>query len=276
MDAVQRASGFFRENGRDIDRARFAHHFEGAPLDGLLATLARYQNQDGGFGNALEPDIQAPESNPFAMALALQMCAQARVPQDHELLRRAEAHLEASQDPDGGWRFAPSVYEHGLAPWYAAWEWPSINPACQLAGGLRRLGLGSEGLHSRVEGLFRRLARVEDLSGDAYYGVLPYAHYLLPEWEHPERELYLSGVLWWLIRWHAEGKVQDGAHFFEYVPGPDTYTGRLLPERIREERLNALEAEQAPDGGWPTEYDEHWRGHTTVQNLLTLRAFGRV
>lgn len=37
-----------------------------------------------------------------------------------------------------------------------------------------------------------------------------------------------------------------------------------------------LEESQDGDGGWPSSCAEHWRGWTTVQSLLVLRAFGRI
>jgi len=44
---------------------------------------------------------------------------------------------------------------------------------------------------------------VEDLTGDDFYAVQPYAFYFMPEWDHPERQLYCTGVVWCLIRQHV-------------------------------------------------------------------------
>src|SRR5687768_10582142 len=92
--AIERARGFFAGWGRELDRASFAFHFAGGSRDALLAALGRYQNEDGGFGHGLEPDIAAPDSQPFATELALLTCLQADVPRDHPLLSRAVAYLE--------------------------------------------------------------------------------------------------------------------------------------------------------------------------------------
>jgi hypothetical protein len=276
MDPISRARQFFQQNGRDIDRARYDFHFGALPLEALLAMLGQYQNPDGGFGCGLEVDIKAPESNPFATELALLACAQAGVPGEHPLLARAVSYLEQTQDGDGGWRLSPAIYQHELASWFQAWTWPNLNPACCLAGLLRGLGLGSPNLHARVAGLFDRLARPTDLAGEEYYLVRPYAYYFLPDWAHPQRDLYLSGVLWWLIRQHLAGRHDAAGHFFDYARTPASYTGRCLPADILAAELGRLEAEQAEDGGWPTPYDAGWRGWFTVQNLLVLRAYGRV
>lgn len=273
--AADRARGFFAGWDRELDRARFAYHFDGGSLETLLAALGRYQNDDGGFGHGLEPDIAAPDSNPFATELALAACLQADVPRDHPLLARAVAHLEATQTDDGDWRFAPGVYARDLAPWFAGWEWPNLNPGCTIGALLGELGLGSARLHDRVAALFARLARPADLLSDEYYAVRPYAYYFLPATDHPQAELYRAGVLWWLIRQHDGGSLADAGHFFDYVRTPQTYTGRHLPADIVAAQLDRLVTEQAEDGGWPSPYAAHWRGWLTVQNLLTLRAFGR-
>jgi hypothetical protein len=192
------------------------------------------------------------------------------------LVARTVEYLERTQEDDGGWRLAPGIYAHPLAPWFAGWQWPNLNPTCTLAGLLKDLGLGSPTLHAKADQLFARLARLEDVAGDEFYGVRPYAYYFLPEREHPQRDLYLAGVLWWLIRQHLAGRLSEGDHFFAYVRRPDTYTGRHLPVALLDDRLDRLAVEQAEDGGWPTPYDAQWRGWTTVQNLLTLRAFSRL
>jgi hypothetical protein len=275
MNILTRAQQFFEHNGRDIDRARFAYHFGDLSLEELLTTLSRYQNPDGGFFG-LEVDIKAPQSNPFATELALLICLQADVPRDHSLLRTAVSYLEEMQEENGNWRFAPEIYQHTLAPWFQGWQWPNLNPTCTLAGLLKELGLGSERLHTRVEQLFTQLARIEDVAGDEFYGVRPYAYYFLPEWNHPQRELYISGVLWWLIRQHLANTLEDSEHFFAYVRHPQTYTAQHLPAALLQDRLNRLEAEQAEDGGWPSPYDAGWRGWSTIQNLLVLRAFSRL
>src|SRR5438270_277324 len=127
MDTLGRAQQFFRHHGRDVDRALFAYHFAGGAREEMLAVLGRYQNADGGFGHALEPDIAAPDSNPFATELALAICLQAAVPPDHPLLVKTVVYLEESQQEDGTWRFSEAVYRHDLAPWFQGWEWPNLN-----------------------------------------------------------------------------------------------------------------------------------------------------
>ncbi|NJN16906.1 MAG: hypothetical protein HC822_11875 [Oscillochloris sp.] len=276
MEIIEQAGAFIARHGRAIDQARFAYHFSTGDRDDVVASLQTYQNEDGGFGHGLEPDITAPASNPFATELGLTYCVQAEVPPDHPLIRRTEAYLEQSQDDDGGWRFTPEVYAHPLAPWFQGWEWPNLNPACTLGGLLRTYKLGSPQLHSKIEQLFSERATVTDLTGDDFYAVRPYAYYFMADWQHPQRELYLSGLLWWHIRGHFNNSFSDASHFFAYVRSPDSYVGRRLPAHIIAAQLDRLENEQQPDGGWPSPYAVHWRSPFTIDSLLMLRAFGRI
>src|SRR3954463_14700005 len=56
------AEDFIWRNARLIDRLRFQFHFHGGSADAVVAALRPYRNADGGFGNALEPDIRDPSS----------------------------------------------------------------------------------------------------------------------------------------------------------------------------------------------------------------------
>lgn len=273
-DTLQRAEQFLKDKGRDIDRALFEYTFSEGSRDEVMEALANYQNADGGF-HGLEVDIAAPDSNPFATELALSVFLQADLPRDAKIVQSTVSYLEESQNEEGDWRFSEGVYQHELAPWFQGWEWPNLNPACTTSGLLKQLGLGSPQLHGRVERLFEQLAKVEDLTGDEFYAVRPYAAYFQSEWAHPQRELYNSGVLWWLIR-QAQNPEVDANHFFQYAPRPDAYTARMLPRRILDSKLEALAAEQQEDGGWPTPYNANWRPWVTIQNLLTLRVFGKI
>jgi hypothetical protein len=57
----------------------------------------------------------------------------------------------------------------------------------------------------------------------------------------------------------------------------------LFEEAELTAHLDALEAAQCEDGGWPISWDPpsaasrlEWRGRWTVEALVTLRAYGRL
>jgi len=246
------------------------------PADAVIEALAAYQNKDGGFGKGLEVDISAPDSNPFATELALLVCVQDSIDRASQLVQRTVQYLEDTQDAEGNWRFSEAVLQHELAPWFAGWEWPAIAPQASIVGLLRELGIIAPRVYERVDALFDRLSTPFDLLGDQYYLVRPYAYYFMAPSQHPHRALYLSGVVWWLIRQDAEGKLPDAGHFFEFVRTPDSDVGRRLPTELVGAQLDTLTTEQSEDGGWPSPYNAAWRPWVTVQNLITLQNFGRV
>ena len=274
MDVINKARVFLQKNGRDIDQARFDYHFGELPLDSLLKVLGRYQNPDGGF-KGLECDINAPQSNPFAVEIALRICLWANTPAESPLLVKTAVYLENTQDPDGGWRFVPEIYQHKLAPWFQGWEWPNLNPTCPLTGLLLELKLGSRAVINRVQQLFELLEKPDDVTKGDFYSVRPYAIYFISETGNPRQGFYRSEMINWFIQQH-ELNTMDNTHFFEYILSPRTYAGEGIPVDILNTRLDLLLAEQANDGGWPSPYDAQWRPWITVNNLLVLREFGRI
>lgn len=60
-------------NGRQIESSLWEFHFEGGTVENVLRALEFYQNEDGGFGNALEPDSWNPESSPYTTLYAINM-----------------------------------------------------------------------------------------------------------------------------------------------------------------------------------------------------------
>jgi hypothetical protein len=272
---VQRAGEFIHRVGREIEQAEFDFHFGSLPLDDLMAVLAKYQNEDGGFFG-LEVDIKAPQSNPFATELALVVMRWADVPRDHPLLRRTVDYLEQTQHEDGTWQFTKEIYDHQLPPWFQGWKWPNLNPSCTIAGLLKELGLGSDRLHTRVQRLFDRIANPADLVGDEYYNVRPYAYYFQTEWNFDTAEFYRWGVVWWMTRQHMHNPGLDATHFLDFAPTPESPIARRLPDAVLRAKLDGMLSEQIADGGWPTPYDQGWRGWNTLLNLLILRAHGRL
>jgi len=56
---------FIYRNARPLDLARWRYLFEDGSREDVLTALAAYQNDDGGFGHALEADCWNPNSSPI-------------------------------------------------------------------------------------------------------------------------------------------------------------------------------------------------------------------
>ena len=76
--AFQSAKNFIMDQGRTLDQRRFEFHFEAGSADAVLAELASYQNEDGGFGNSLEPDIRTSTSSAIATTVGFQVLREIR------------------------------------------------------------------------------------------------------------------------------------------------------------------------------------------------------
>ena len=48
---------FLIRTARPLERALFYYRFENGPTEAILDALASFLNPDGGFGRALEPDL---------------------------------------------------------------------------------------------------------------------------------------------------------------------------------------------------------------------------
>lgn len=276
MNEIDRALAFLDNEGRAVDAAwcRVATG-NGVDRSAALREVAAYQNPDGGFGNQLEPDIAAPESNPFAARIALQILRAIEAPPTEPLVQRLLGWLVESQDDDGGWRFAPAVYDHALAPWFAAWTWPSLNPALDLAGYVARLRLDAPKLQQRTLGLFRDLGSLDTIAEGGFYNLLPFAEYT-PWVTHPDHTDYLVALVRQITATAAAGDYEDAGHFFEHVGPAGGPIARQLPAELIAAQLDRLRADQQPDGGWPTPYDVAWRSWATACNAATLVAFDHV
>lgn len=102
--AFQKAKTFVLDQGSALDQRRFEYHFEAGSADAVLAALASYQNDDGGVGHSLEPDIRTPASSAIATTIAFQILREIRASAGLE--KEIEMNLDfevAQQGEDGSW-----------------------------------------------------------------------------------------------------------------------------------------------------------------------------
>jgi hypothetical protein len=263
MTAIEKALTFLDGAPRPVEAAWARHRAGKGSQAEVIAALAAYQNQGGGFGRQLEVDIKAPDSQPFAARLAMQVLNSIGASPEAPMVRSLEEWLEREQGEDGCWRFAPGVYEHELAPWFAGWTFPSLNPALNLAGAARRLGIGSDRLFERVAALVDRLASAEEVEQGEFYAVLPYVEYF-PWVEHPRRAEFLDPLADRIQRTVESGGYEDAGHFFEHVGPASGELARRLPADLIARQLDRLRGEQQSDGGWPSPYNPDWRPWATA------------
>jgi hypothetical protein len=168
-DAFAAADRFLLNEARLLERRLFATCFLGQPAGLVVRALLGYQNPDGGFGHALEPDTRCLASLPVYAEVALQALAAAGAVARSagggdagatEIVLRACDFLActaAKVDAGGGVPLAFDVIES--FPRAAHWtEWtyePGLNPTAGLVG----LPRGGDGLLLAAAGHWRAAGR---------------------------------------------------------------------------------------------------------------------
>lgn len=126
-----------KKNGRPLERARINHLFFNGSFEDVLSELNCFQNSDGGFGHALEPDIWNPNSSPIQTWTAITILQQLEVTSSHTTVKRILSYLELSFDKkSNSWpRLDPTNNSFPHAPWWSyKVEETSFNPSASIAG----------------------------------------------------------------------------------------------------------------------------------------------
>jgi hypothetical protein len=285
-DEFARARTFLWSNARLLDRRLFQCLFAGGAPEEVVTALRAYQNADGGFGNALEPDVRAPVSQPVPVELAFRaLDAVAGFELGRELVVRACDYLMTITTAEGGVPSAlPSIRDYPHAPWWEAPDAPpaSLNPTAALAGLLHKRGIQHAWLDGATQYCWEAIAASETTE---YHDLMPVLTFLehAPDRARAEHELARvterirqPGVV--TYETDAEGYVKGP---LDWAPRPTSPCRRLFSDEVIVTHLAALAARQRPDGGWPISWpplspacEAEWRGWVTIEALLTLRAYG--
>ena len=119
-DSFEKARTFVIDQGRELERRLLSYYFADGTPAAVLDELANYQNQDGGFGNGLEPDIQLPDSSVITTTIALRILREVKATSNDEIVRKAIQYLLAAYDStQNRWSIVPQeVDEYPHAPWW--------------------------------------------------------------------------------------------------------------------------------------------------------------
>jgi hypothetical protein len=288
-DMFNAARQFIQLEGRLLERRLFATLFEGAPAAAVVDVLRGYRNPDGGFGYGLEPDKRAPESQPLDVEVAWQSLDWAGIaPPD--LIEPACDYLASVGA--GVSCVTAVVTKHAHAPhWSDASDEPSLNPTAGLAGYLWKWdvdhpwrGAATEFCWSALDGGGPGGRGGAAIDAHTASGLLRFLEHV------PDRERALAAIdalrrqlptMEWLH--YDAGAEGYGVRPLQLVPTPASPWADLFPIDVLDGHLDVLEKTQSADGGWDITWPtigpaavSEWRGRLTLQNLLALRAYGRL
>ncbi len=303
-EGFQLARDYLVNYARPLEQALFACHFEGAGPETALAELAAFQNDDGGFGHALEPDFRTPTSSALATGLGLQLLRELDIPAEHPLVKRAVHYLLTTLDqPTHTWRVVPldtNQYPH--APW-----WHDQDGS--LADRFEQFLIIPRGLLVGLLSHYSALVPpdwLEDITADTIShiesamkivsgggSVLEYTIGLAESKNLPPHYVErLKRVIFTVI---PESVVRDPAKWDTYCITPLKVVssinslGASLIWREIQQHLDYQVDHQSPEGcwepswSWMGSYPENWEqarvewcGHLTLDTLNKMKAFGRI
>jgi hypothetical protein len=278
------AGEFILREARLLDRQRFAFRFHGGDARAVVASLRGYQNADGGFGNALEPDLRCAASQPVPAEHALHILDQVgRF--DTDVVERMCDWLQTVTTDEGGLPFVlSSVVEGPHAPWWVPTGEAHVNPTAGIAGLLHKHEFAHPWLAAATEFCWRALTeRLDQAGGDDAISVLEFLEHV-PERDRAEQsfEPLAERIRNELVAVDPStpGYVKMP---LEFAPRPDALARRLFDDATIKVHLDALAARQQDDGGWPITWEppstaavSEWRGFMTVKWLDVLDNYGRL
>ncbi len=137
----EKARAFMYRNARPIDLVRFQYHFENGSKESVMNVLSYYQNDDGGFGHAVEADCWNPNSTPLHSNTASEIIREIDFEDgNHPVIKGLLKWYESGEHFNGKtWAITvPSNNYYPHAPW---WHIDSIsschtdyNGTAQIAG----------------------------------------------------------------------------------------------------------------------------------------------
>jgi hypothetical protein len=141
-EAFEASRRFIETTARTLEITRFHYAFNGGSAGFVFEALKRYQNADGGFGHALEPDLRTNESSAICTSIAFQVLRSIQAAPDKTLVSAGIAYLLKTLDIEKGhWRIIPSSAEQSPhAPWWNqagrdnVFDNFSLNPTAEMLG----------------------------------------------------------------------------------------------------------------------------------------------
>ncbi len=294
---LQEIAAYLRRNARAVDLARFNFHFCNGDTSDVLAALAPYQNEDGGYGKAIEPDLRLPQSTAIGTLAAFQCIGEAAPDPANEILTRGLNYFISTYDrARNGWAIIrPEADGHPHAPW---WDYAGAmnhfgwgNPSAEILGLLikYRHVVDAGSIIDAVKE--RACARINEIDPSSFHEVLNfnalYCHAddeLKSKLEDPLRQLVRNAACTSPDEWKSYV-----APPLKFIASPDDPFIDLFMAELIEKNLEFIAGGIVGGDHWEPNWDwgdcypeawatakQEWSGYITVANLLTLKNFGAV
>lgn len=280
---LELAETFIWNNARLLERHLFSFLFKGGARQNVITALSAYQNEDGGFGNALEPDKRTPTSQPVDQEFALHILDD--VGFDTGITKRICDFLTSIRTDEGGIPFVlPSVRNAPRAEWWNTEDDPpaSINPTASIAGLLHKHKFQHTWLEEATAYSWQK---IEEMQNGSDHDLLCAALFLenVPD---RERAIKMFRPIGEQIIKRTDFDPYSSGYTFKpltWAPAPDSICRGLFEDSQIDSHLEALASRQQADGGWQITWSAvspacelEYRGVVTIGALKTLNAYGRI
>ena len=290
-------------NARPMELARWQYQFEEGSGENVVCALSAFQNEDGGFGHALDCDNWNPNSTPYNAGLAIEIFRELGIYDPHHpIVDKTFAFLDSGMYfTEKGWPFTvPTNSHYPHAPWWTYSEENNEQNGYHATGGIvgyiLRCGEKESKLYQKAlsvaDGMLDKLRQreaLEDHEVGAYCTLLE--DILEAKLTHRFDSAYLSQRLCAMVNNSIERDPQKWP-FYSMRPSQyiDSKESMFYPsnEEIVEKEMDYILATRHADGVWDIswkweEYSEEfaisqrwWQGYWAIRNLLILRSFGRL
>ena len=294
------SESFLAREARPLDWVRFSFHFKGLVKEQVAETLAAYQNSDGGFGHALEPDLRTPESSALATANALKIFVETGLTAENPVVLQTLWYLEKTFDRERlMWPIAPKgLKKYPHAPWWGGEDVVKdfggclVNPRAQILGALLSFqnAFDKTLLRSALESTVNHLGTLPDsmemhdlicylylihsanLPGNLKEKMLPKLRRAVSAIVTREPEKWSGYSVKPLLLCHSPRAIT-------YPDLKEALEANLDYEIQRQECDGSWTPnwswEEFNPQAWPTAKRD-WTGYLTIEALLTLKNFGRL
>ena len=157
MTVFEKARGFVYRNARPLELARWRFHFENGSADDVVTALSAFQNEDGGFGHALEEDNFNPNSLPMGVWKAAEILDEIGFSdKSHPMIKGMLRYLESGSCFDTAHKqwlnTVPGNNDYPCAIWWA-YNGESdfrYNPTAALAGFILKFAEKDSGIYQKA------------------------------------------------------------------------------------------------------------------------------
>ena len=275
---------FVLNNARLLERRLFEFHFRKGSPKQVLAALLAYQNKDGGFGNALEPDKRTASSQPVDQEFGLRVLDD--IGFDSSVALQVCEFLQTITTSEGGVPFVlPTVRDAPRADWWNTdTDAPpaSINPTASIASLLHKNEIHHPWLDKATAYCWQLIDNLQFTSGHDFLCAMQFLEYV-PERAKAERAFARLSTLLLESGQITYDPLASGYVFMPlfYAPTPQSMGRRLFEAATIQSHLKVLTEKQQEDGGWPITWpavspacEMEFRGVVTIGALKTLQAYG--